>query len=327
MKKTLGIVAVLLLIAGIAVSVRLRQQRKEAADREQGLALQSKVQTLETELEQTRAKEQKLAEVQSVQRAPQNFSNLAPRVAPAPANTAPSPAMLADPETRALMRKQQDQALAKLADKIVSRDFARDWNLSPETAAQVKDWVREKAAAGKDLLNAMLFDGLNDDALAQRGRETKQRLEQADTALRGLLSESGAKALAEQEHTLEDRQRVKHLGQELATADQALSAEQRDALLAAMNTERQGFNFRVDYGDVSKIDFEHPRDYFSEANLQTYFEDMQQLNARIDDRAALFLSPTQLDQLKAAQNNQMEQARLTVKMTTELFNKRRAPQP
>lgn len=320
MKTTLSIVAVLLLIAGIAFSVWQRQRNKEAAAQEQSQVLQSKVQTLETELEQTREREQKTAEVPSIPtlRLQTNIVEMKPT------NTAPNPAMLNDPETRALMRKQQEQGLARLADKIVSKDFAHDWNLSAEQTAQVKDLVREKAAAGKDLLNAMMFDGLDDNALAQRGRETKQRLEGADAVLRGLLGADGFNALTQQERSLEIGERVKHFREELASAEQPLTKPQQESLIAAMSAERQAFTFRVDYGDVSKVDFEHVRDYFSEGNLQTYFEDMQQLNARIVERAALFLSPEQVEQLKTAQNNQIEQARITVKMTTELFNKRRA---
>jgi hypothetical protein len=48
------------------------------------------------------------------------------------------------------------------------------------------------------------------------------------------------------------------------------------------------------------------------------------LNARILERAALILSPEQLQQFKSSQQNQLEQARITVKLTTELFNQRRA---
>jgi hypothetical protein len=37
----------------------------------------------------------------------------------------------------------------------------------------------------------------------------------------------------------------------------------------------------------------------------------------------LFLSPEQSERFKTAQENQLEQARLTVRMTTELFNRGR----
>jgi hypothetical protein len=325
MKRTLAITGMLILVAGIAGSLWYRQRVKEATAREQSLALQSQVQTLETELERARTREpHSPAAVPIISTPRANTSVPAPESVPAAAKAAPNPAMLNDPETRALMRKQQEQALGRLADKIVSKDFSRNWKLLPEQTTQVKDLVREKAAGGKDLLTAMMFDGLDDNALAQRGRETKQRLEQADAALRSLLGADGFNALTAQERSLEDRERVKRFREELAAGEQPLTQPQQESLVAAMSAERQGFTFRVDYSDVSKVDFEHVRDYFSEANLQTYFEDMQQLNARIVERAGLFLSPAQLEALKIAQNNQMEQARLTVKMTTELFNKRRA---
>ena len=221
------------------------------------------------------------------------------------------------------MRKQQEKALAKLADKIVSRDFARNRGLSPDQTAQVKDLVREKAAAGKDMLNAMLFDGLDDATLSERGRETKQRLADADATLRGILGSDGFDALKAQEQSLEIRDRARHMRDEFAGAEQPLTAAQQESLIEAMCAERQAFSFRVDYNDPSNFDFEHIRDVFSEANLQTWFEDLQQLDGRVAERAALFLSPAQVEQLKAAQQNQIEQARLTVKMTTELFNKRR----
>jgi hypothetical protein len=232
-------------------------------------------------------------------------------------------AMLNDPETRALMRKQQEKAFARMADRVVSQEFIRDRNLTPEEAVQVKDWVREKAHAGQDLLTAMMFDGLDDAALAQRGRETKQRLEQADEALRGLVGADGLTGLKEQERVLEDTQRVKRIREELTAAEFPLTKPREESLRAALAAERQAFSFRVDYSDPSKVDFERVREHFSEANLQVYFEDMQELNARIAERAALFLSPEQSERFKTAQENQLEQARLTVRMTTELFNRGR----
>ena len=173
------------------------------------------------------------------------------------------------------------------------------------------------------MLNAMLFDGLDDAALAQRGRETKQRLLNADAALQNLLGADGFNALTQQERALEIGERGKRIREEFATAEQPLTRPQYESLLDAMNAERQAFSFRVDYSDPSKFDFEHIREGFSEANLQIYFEDLQQLNARVAERAVLFLSPGQLEQLKASQQSQIERARLTVKMTTELFNRGR----
>ena len=63
MKRTLGILAVLFLILGIAGSVWLRQREKEREAQQQAVALQSQVQALETELVQRQAEaERKVVE-------------------------------------------------------------------------------------------------------------------------------------------------------------------------------------------------------------------------------------------------------------------------
>jgi hypothetical protein len=316
--------AVLLLVISVAATIWWREREKKRDMQVQSAALQAQVQSLEMKLQSVGRSNEPIVSAVMTTHVETVAAPLRSNATADAAAKAASPALLQDPETRALMRKQQEQAFAKLAEKIVSKDFAQSWGLSPAQAAQVKDLVREKAVAGKDMLNAMLFDGLDDDHLAQRGRETKQRLADADAALRGVLGADGFDALKQQEQLLEIRDRVGHMREDLAAAEQPLAAAQQRSLVDAMNAERQAFSFRVDYSDPSKFDFEHIRDVFSEANLQTYFEDLQQLNARVLERAALFLSPAQVEQLKTSQENQIEQARLTVKMTTELFNKRRS---
>jgi hypothetical protein len=231
--------------------------------------------------------------------------------------------MLNDPETRALMKKQQDQQIAKLVDRFISSNFVRELNLTPEQTAQVKELVRAKANAGKEVMTAMLFDGLDDAALAQRGRETKQKIDAANASLRELLGTDGFNALTEREHFIDEREFVKRVRGQLGEGDR-WTDDQEKSLLAAMSAERQAFPLRVDLSDSSKIDYEHLREYVSEANLQMHFEDMQQLNTRIAERAALFLSPAQLEMFKAMQQSRLDEARLTTKMTTELFNKRRS---
>lgn len=323
--KTLAIITATVLVLSITVTVWLRQRQKEQAVREQTSALQSQVQSLESELARKQAAVPQTTSEPLTPLSPRTNSVAMTSSSASSTNekSPPNPALLNDPETRALMRKQQDIALARMADKLVSKDFARDWNLSLEQAAQAKALLQEKLGAGKDLLNAMLFDGLDDGALAERGREVQRRIGSADEQLRELLGAGGFNALAERERAQEDAGRVKHFREEFANSDAPLTKPQSDSLLAAMAAERQAFTFRVDFNDPSKIDPEHIRDHFSEANLTAYFEDMQQLNARILQRAELFLSAAQVQQLQTAQQNQLEQARLTVKMTTELFNKRR----
>ncbi|HMJ92067.1 MAG TPA: hypothetical protein VK530_19755 [Candidatus Acidoferrum sp.] len=309
-------VLVLVLIGGIAGSVWYAGREKERS-LQQATALESQVQAVQAELEESRVRERQIASLPPVVVVKTNQSIIVP------AKAAPASAMLKDPETRALMRKQQDQSLAKHADRLISEEFARTWNLTPEQTAKAKEFFRERAGAAKDMLNAMMFDGLDDDALAQRGRETKQRVESAEAGLRAALGNDGFDALSEVERAKEDRDRMRRVRGELASSAEPLSKEQEESLFAAFVAERQAFSFRANFSDFSKMDFEHVRDHFSESTIQTHFEDMQQLNERVAERAALFLSPAQIEQLKTTENNHLERSRLTAKMTTELFNKRR----
>jgi hypothetical protein len=321
MKIVGSIIAVLLLLIGVAALLWQHQRRQELATANEREALRASVESLQAEVAPEASPGKVPVEAPT---APSRAQFVEPNPPASSGKEPPNSAMLNDPETRALMRKQQEQEIAKFAEKIVSKDFVREWTLSQDEAAKVKEWVRAKQAAGKDLLTAMMFDGLDDDALAQRGRETKARLEESDAALRQLLGPEGFAALKRQEQAVEDSGRVRRFREELSTTDEPLTPAQTESLRDALAQERQNFSFRVDYGDVSKVDFENVRNYFSEANLQIHFEDLQQFNARILDRAAGFLSPAQTEQLKLAQDNQLERARITVKMTTELFNARRA---
>lgn len=314
-------VAVLLLIGAIAVLVWTNAQHKQQAQ-QQVAAAQLQVQAVEAELEQSRSREKQAASAPPpvVTRPKQAQAGEAIPTAAHVAKSSPSP-LLKDPETRELMRKQQDQSLAKHAERLINDEFARAWKLTSEQTAQARTFFRDRAGAAKDMLNAMMFDGLDDEALSQRGRETKQRINSAEQGLREVLGNEGFAALTEQERASEDRDRMRRVRGELANSAEPMTKEQQEALYSAYVAERQAFSFRVNLGDPSNVDFEHMRDYFTAANIQKYFEDMQQLNARVAERAALFLSPAQLDQLKVAENTHLERSRLTAKMTTELFNR------
>jgi hypothetical protein len=307
---------------GVAIGgiVWKRQHTEKTGQEIRAAALQSEIQTLQAQLAEKEARASHREP--SITSIPTSTLAAPATNAAAPA-TKPNAAMLQDPETRALMRKQQEQALTRLADKLIDKNFVREWNLNPDQINQVKAMVREKAAAGKDMLNAMMFDGLDDDALAARGRETKERIGQADAQLQAVLGAGGVEALKDQERSFEAQQRVRRIGEELATVERPLTSPQKESLLETISSETRAYPFRVDLSDPMKVDFERIRDFFSEANMELYFEDMQQLNARIVDRATLYLTPEQVTQLKTTQQNQTEQARLTVKMTTELFNKPR----
>jgi hypothetical protein len=303
-------------IAGVVWQVQrngARAQQEQAAALQAEREAQSKIAELRSRSEQTKP----VAPLTNA-----TVRHTTATVAPTNA-TANKAAMMNDPETRALMRKQKQQQISKAVDRFVSTNFIAKWNLTLEQAQRVKDLVGVKLSEGNDLMMAMLFDGLDDAALAKRGNEAKQVVENANAALRDVLGEDGFKALNEREQAMAEQDRVRRMREEFKTLGEPLTGDQEKALLAAMSAERQAFSFRVDFSDLTKVDYANLRDFFSEPNLQKFYEDMQQLNSRVEQRAAAILSAAQLKEFTTLQTDHLDRARLSVKMTTELFNKRR----
>jgi len=128
----------------------------------------------------------------------------------------------------------------------------------------------------------------------------------------------------DEEKAQEFRLGVKSVSDELKKSGHEFSTEQSAQLLASMMDERRNFPFAAGFGDPMTIDFENFHEHFSDANLDRYLNDVQAFNERVRQRASAFLTPEQLDEMKSAQQNHLEQAKITVKLTNALFSKRRA---
>jgi hypothetical protein len=159
---------------------------------------------------------------------------------------------------------------------------------------------------------------------AKRAGQVQEQLLAAEQDIQQFLGPARYGTFIEEEKAQETRLRVNALADELKKSDQAFSGTQRDQLLATMLDERRNFPFADGFGDPMKIDFENFHDHFSDANLDRYLGDVQAFNERVRQRAAEFLTSEQIEQIKAAQQNHLEQAKVTVKLTNALFAKRRA---
>src|SRR6185295_14326297 len=116
--KTLILITASLLVLGVTGTVWLRQRQKEQVVQEQTSVLQSQVQSLESELAQKQIAAPPAASEPLALLSPRTNAVAAdaPTAPSADGKSPPNPALLNDPETRALMRKQQDLALARMAD-------------------------------------------------------------------------------------------------------------------------------------------------------------------------------------------------------------------
>ena len=220
------------------------------------------------------------------------------------------------------MKKQQMENVERMAGKIVDADLIQHLGLNPEQAGYLKDLLKKKYGPGADLTMELMAGELSDAQMAELGKQFKAQMAEADGQIKTFLGEDAYKTFEWQEKSQDERARVKDFQKKLSGVGQSLTPEQQDGLLRAMYEERQNFQFKVDYSDPLNYDYERLHEFFGPANLEQYFQDMEQLNGKIALRADAFLTPEQSAQLKAMQQDQLEKGKVTVRMTNALFGKR-----
>jgi hypothetical protein len=231
--------------------------------------------------------------------------------------------LIKDPETRALMRKQQLQQIRKQVDRFVDTNLIARLSLTSEQGTLLKDLVMKKHSGHAEFMAGLMTGELEGDSLRQAGRQVKERLLATEGEIQQFLGPERYQAFLDEEKAQEFRTGVKSVSDELKKSGHEFSVEQREQLLATMLDERRNFPFAAGFGDPMTIDFENFHDHFSDANLDRYMNDVQAFNERVRQRAAAFLTPEQIEEMKTAQQNHLEQAKVTVKLTNALFAKRR----
>ena len=244
-----------------------------------------------------------------------------------PSETKPEGLLIKDPETRSLMRKQQLQQIRKQVDRFVDTNLMARLSLTSEQTAFLKELVTKKHSGHAEFMASLMAGELEGDSLKQAGRQVKEQLLASEGEIQQFLGAERYQTFLDEEKAQEFRTGVKAVSDELKKSGHEFSAEQREQLLAAMLDERRNFPFAAGFGDPMTIDFENFNDHFSDANLDRYLNDVQAFNERVRQRAAAFLTPEQIEEMKAAQQNHLEQAKITVKLTNALFAKRRVSQP
>lgn len=334
MNRLISITVALVVIVLAFLAIQQRAKTKVAEERAtaleaaarsaeaQGSATGEAAAQKENELRQTQVRldesAARLAKLSAITAAGSGATN---RIQPEMKSEGP---LIKDPETRALMRKQQLQGIRKQVDKFVDTNLMARLSLTSEQTSFLKELVTKKHSGHAKFMAGMMAGELEGDSLRQAGRQVKEQLLAAEQEIRQFLGPERYEAFLDEEKAQEFRLGVKSVGDELKKSGHEFSAEQSEQLLATMLDERRNFPFASGFGDPMTIDFENFHDHFADANLDRYLNDVQAFNERVRQRATAFLTPEQIDEMKSAQQNRLEQAKVTVKLTNALFSKRRA---
>jgi hypothetical protein len=334
MKK---IIPIVLVAVAVTFGFLYRQQTRKAAEKEaqaetakRELAeaeaeAQSQEQRAQSEQARLSAANAQLAErVARVSRSEQ-ASTTSPSTQGPSADAAkpkhPMAEMLRDPDMKEVFRKQARESVARGVKELVSTNLVQRLDLTKEQTAELKKLLTQKGTLGFDFMMPVMTGELDEAGLAELGRKTRADMGTLTDELKVLLGDEGYKAFEAYEKTQPDRDRLDRFAVRLKETGLALSPDQHDQLLAAMAEERNNFKFAVDYNDASQIDYEHFHDFYSGDKMNTYFQEMEQLNDRILQRAQAILPAEQAAELQEVLKLQLQKGKYVVKSTNAMLGK------
>ena len=231
--------------------------------------------------------------------------------------TPPNP--LKDPKMRQTMQKQQLQALDRQIKQLVNADLISKLRLTPDQASQLRDLLRQKQKPAMALMIGLMAGELDDGQASEAGASVNKTIAEADEQIRALLGPEAFSYFDQQEKLDVERGNLREVKKEFDNGGHPLRAEQQEQLLAAMFDERQNFKFHLDFHEPSRFDYTRFPDYFSEENLERFYSEMQDLNARILARVEPLLDPDQRADFEHVLQEHLERGRATVRMTQALF--------
>jgi len=235
----------------------------------------------------------------------------------------PAAKLFRDPEMRAAMRKEHERAIERSAKQLVNSNLIEQLQLTPEQAATLRDLVKKKHAPGWEM-NMVLMNGeLSSAELAEAGRKMRDQRAAADSEIRAFLGDERYATYVWQEDSEEERSRIKEFRAKLAEQSATLRPEQEDNLLRAMYEEREATTFTHDFHNPHNFDMDQLPEIYSEASLDQFMREMEQLNERCIHRAQSILGPEQSGEFAQSLRDHFERSKVTIKMTAALFPVRR----
>lgn len=326
-KMLLAILVGMVLAAG---GLYLRQLQTARRNHDHVVALQEQLRQTEAQMAREASQNEHLqvqlreTYSQAAQKATEaNELTLAKAVPQKQPDASPGTKLLRDPSMRAMMKKQQLEAAERTAGQILNADLVQRLGLTDEQAAFLKELLKKKAATGVEMVMALMSGELDDAQMAELGKTMKQEKEAAEAQIKAFLGEERYQLLEWQENSQTERGRVKEFKARFESAGEPLSSEQENQLFLAMYDERRAFNFQNDYNDASKFDYERLQEFLTEEKFNVFFQEMEQLNEKILQRAQAILTSEQLARFGSMQQDQLEKSKMTIKMTQAFFPTKR----
>lgn len=275
---------------------------------------EKKASTLQTRLQATRTKAvEKAEEVSTLQQALTN--NVEAQAKSKTGN--PFSEVMKSPEMKDFVKTQQKVVLGSMMEKNYSA-FMTDLQLTPEQSATFKDYLMKKAMVDADAGMSLISGDADATKRAELMKQAKAEKEGVDTEIKQFLGEDNFSKFQTYEKTIPERMSMSMYKDQQGTGPGALSTEQEAQLIQVMTEERQSFKFTTDYADQSKLPDDFST-YFTEEKLNTFQQEMEQLQQKYVNRAQSILTPDQIGPYTNFLKGQLQMQKAGMQMAAKMF--------
>ena len=218
--------------------------------------------------------------------------------------------MMKDPAMREVMREQQ-----KAMINMMYGGLFKDLKLSPDEKDKLKglltDAQMKNVEAAQGLFGGEAKDGSAEDATKQIAAAKKQT--EADVKV--LLGDERYAQYEDYQKNISERMQLDQFKTQLTGENMALRDEQSAQLLQIMKEEKVALPpvISTDQTEAPK------KENFTAENLDKQIKWMDDYNRRVLDRAGQVLSPEQLKQYQAFQEQQASMQKLGLQMAKAMF--------
>jgi hypothetical protein len=231
-------------------------------------------------------------------------------------------AIFHDQAMREVLKDEARSGVARNVNALFKSGLARQLQLNDTQSEALKQLLTQKGSLmWEQFLVPMMTGEIDETSMAAAGKNIRQALDDNAQQMRMLLGNDGYDTYQWFDKTEPERDRLDNFAKQTAGAEQPLSDDQKAQLLGIMTDERAKFQFQVDIGDPSRLDYEHWYDNFTPEKIDAYSSEMEQLNDLIMQRAQSVLTPEQAASFKDFMEKQVQQSRLTARMTTAMMGR------
>ena len=221
--------------------------------------------------------------------------------------------LMENPAMNKMMEASQRGAIGAMYEDLISQ-----FNLSGEEQEYFMDLLMFRQMTQMDVGMKMMSGDLSEEEREEMKAQMKDADELVKSEMKDFLnSDEDYEKFEFFEKTMAERMVLSQAEASLADTDHALTEDTYHNLVEMMHSEKENFDFSSNFQDETNMDMSPER--FSEANLQSFADDLDRLNEEIFTKAQSMLTAEQFEAFKGAVTTTTDMQKSQLEMVSQMF--------